>query len=587
MPAVSAVPRAAMTFISPLTTIGNTETPLLAQNASKRGGDGCTAAPMRVRSSAPAYGRTATRAAPYPVKTLIRATSSLSIAHGRFAHAPASSRRQRLEVSQAAPAPPTIAPTAAHPQSEIDAAMAALVPSAGPVQGVAAVERAVLRRVYGGVWALPEFASNGDRRLFHQQRHVHEFLKEVPPRALAGILGPAAIREVPASVDRRRLEAATLSLKAGPEGGNIAKGLRAWRLHLAYVQKARALQEPPHDLGLPCSRAGVAAVVAAEARRARTTGGTVREGFIFLADVVGMPFDVSHLLVEAAAIHPGSDPEVARPVKHAASLPLGIQCQLEVVAADPSPSPRRLVARALLVSAFLHHIRLNDALNARLWVGDGGIIEGLTTVRSKHGVPLGLFAAAEGWLGPLRWWPEHAADMASRKHAIPDFAGSSLLRAAAVKGGVITRAKVLPALQELCSLPPLSMSATQFDALGLTMHSPHGTGSDMVRFVQAELPFTVLDARAIGHWLRDKKAPQEAVQADGHFTQGAANAREGMSFRYSQGAGRRGERQEQLSVRARLLAAVRAGLDRAGCPWHALPRSLESWDCLLPSFCAQ
>ena len=31
----------------------------------------------------------------------------------------------------------------------------------------------------------------------------------------------------------------------------------------------------------------------------------------------------------------------------------------------------------------------------------------------------------------------------------------------------------------------------------------------------------------------------------------------------------------------------RAGLDRAGCPWHALPRSLESWDCLLPSFCAQ
>ena len=198
MPAVSAAPRAAKTFFSPLTTIGNTETPLLAQNASKRGGDGCTAAPMRVRSSAPAYGRTATRAAPYPVKTLIRATSSLSIAHGRFAHAPASSRRQRLEVSQAAPAPPTIAPTAAHPQSEIDAAMAALVPSAGPVQGVAAVERAVLRRVYGGVWALPEFASNGDRRLFHQQRHVHEFLKEVPPRALVGILGPAAIREVPA-----------------------------------------------------------------------------------------------------------------------------------------------------------------------------------------------------------------------------------------------------------------------------------------------------------------------------------------------------------------------------------------------------
>ncbi len=37
------------------------------------------------------------------------------------------------------------------------------------------------------------------------------------------------------------------------------------------------------------------------------------------------------------------------------------------------------------------------------------------------GVPLELFAPAEGWLGPLDWLAEHLAEMGDRKHAVPDF----------------------------------------------------------------------------------------------------------------------------------------------------------------------
>ena len=62
---------------------------------------------------------------------------------------------------------------------------------------------------------------------------------------------------------------------------------------------------------------------------------------------------------------------------------------------------------------------------------------------------------------------------------------------------------------------------------------------------------------------------------------GAPNARATMSLRYTQGAGRRGERQEQIGLSARLVAAVCESLQRAAVPWHALPRSLESWDVLL------
>lgn len=42
-----------------------------------------------------------------------------------------------------------------------------------PVTGVAEVHAAVMRRVDGGAWRLPSFATNGDRRLFKQQVAVY------------------------------------------------------------------------------------------------------------------------------------------------------------------------------------------------------------------------------------------------------------------------------------------------------------------------------------------------------------------------------------------------------------------------------
>ena len=54
-----------------------------------------------------------------------------------------------------------------------------------------------------------------------------------------------------------------------------------------------------------------------------------------------------------------------------------------------------------------------------------------------------------------------------------------------------------------------------------------------------------------------------------------------MSLRYTQGGGRRGERQEQLEVRARLVDAWRDALERFGRPWTELPAGTADWDILL------
>jgi hypothetical protein len=102
------------------------------------------------------------------------------------------------------------------------AALRAVGP-ARPVTGVVEVHEAVLRRVDGGVWRLPVFATNGDRRLFQQQVAVYELVRTLPASSLElGVLGEAARVEVPDAAQRRRLVARVLACKAGPEGANAA-----------------------------------------------------------------------------------------------------------------------------------------------------------------------------------------------------------------------------------------------------------------------------------------------------------------------------------------------------------------------------
>lgn len=116
-------------------------------------------------------------------------------------------------------------------------------------------------------------------------------------------------------------------------------------------------------------------------------------------------------------------------------------------------------------------------------------------------------------------------------------------------------------------------------------HSPHSTGSDMARFIGTRGGFCETDARELGHWLRDKNAPQpDPRRVPGAPTRGQPDgqpcARGAMQLRYSQGQGRRGEREAQLDVRARLLDAVRRGLEVWGQPWQSLPPGNTDWDVL-------
>lgn len=463
--------------------------------------------------------------------------------------------------------------------------------AAAPVAGREAVELAVSARLVGR-WRLPPFATNGDKRLFHRLLHVRQLMNALTAAQVDAMLGTGAAAQVASADERRALASRLVEAKAGPEGGNAAKGLRSLRL-LCVHARARGLA----DDGMPASAALISTIIVAEAARAAaaargsrggaTVGGTIRDGFLFLQSVVGLPIDARGRLVESVAEAPVGAADVpagGSPVKHAASLPLGVQCQFEHEAASPVPSTVRRFARCFLVACLVHGVRANDALNATVWLEDG-LIVGRTTVRSKDGLPLGLFAPGEGWLGPFGWLEEHFLEMEAegRAHAIPDFSPALSAPGSQLLPGVLPRHKLLPAVRDICARPPLCMTAAQFAEAGITAHSPHGTPADLVRFMGARKGFGGSDQRVAGHWLRDKSAGQTApVRPARGVPTGARNERGEMSLRYTQGTGRRGERQEQLELRGRLVRALRGALEASPVPWHELPRTLESWDILLP-----
>ena len=434
------------------------------------------------------------------------------------------------------------------------------------------------------------FATHSERRRATALFQASRLMQALPPQAEQWLLGDT--NQVPAKA-RLKLVQAFMLKHGGPEGQNAAKAFRSWNLLTAY---ARANGIP--DNGLPASAGLVAAVVASELERAQsssskrisqggaTVGAAIRDGFLFLQRMGG-PFDAKTAIVKGAAAPAPTN--LPRPRKHAGSLPIQVVLHLELLAGSKVWSVARTFSRALLISCVLHHIRLNDALNAVLWKDPddpAGVIVGRTKTRSKDGVPLDLFAPAVGFSGELTWLEEHFAEMKGRDHALPAMVAPACGRVAlatALAPGVASPIEARKAFRGLLAMPPLSLSVAEIAALNITTHSFHGTGPDMGRV----LGFEEREIRALGHWLRDKNAsatPRSAPGVAGHGrATGELNARGNMSLRYSQGVGRKGERAEQLTVRAKLLDAVRLALGRFGKPWSQLPRGIQDYEILLPA----
>ena len=87
------------------------------------------------------------------------------------------------------------------------------------------------------------------------------------------------------------------------------------------------------------------------------------------------------------------------------------------------------------------------------------------------------------------------------------------------------------------------------------------------------------DVEALGRWRRIERhgVPRSSPGSKRKRGQGENPT---MALRYSSGIGRMGflgEREEQLRVRSRVIALVRAALDAYGQPWYSLPFGDKAW----------
>ena len=237
---------------------------------------------------------------------------------------------------------------------------------------------------------------------------------------------------------------------------------------------------------------------------------------------------------------------------------------------------------------------MNDALNCELFPDErdpAGVVRGRTRVRSKRSLPIQLYAPAEGFLGTFWWLEDHLAEIAGWKYCLPAFKSAKAgcpSTATELLTGVLPDSQVLTAFRDILENSSFRFPTTPkafYQEWALRGHSPHSTGSDMARFTGRRAGFDETDARELGHWLRDKNAPQaDPRRVPGAPTRGQPAGRPcsrgSMSLRYSQGVGRRGEREAQLDVRARMISLVRVALREWGQPWWRLPPGTDDWEIL-------
>ena len=463
------------------------------------------------------------------------------------------------------------------------------------------------------------FESQADLEAAKKQREVEELVGLLPPAVSMQLLGGgAAVVQVPDPLERRRILTETVALRAGSDGATLANARRAWENFRKFAQE-RGL---PND-GLPASAALVASYLKSEGERAANgsgaQGGTTvansrRVGLLWLNEKLQLPIEVDNIVAIAAA-NPGqvreyrrADP-ASRKRKQSGSLPIQCYLQIETLANAKEESPTRFFARSLLAFSMLQSVRAVDALRT---VEDGDefdtdhVISGYSYF-SKDGNPLKTFAPAMGFLGDLTWWPVHRKAVQDAGRVFPKWNqpyGS---------GGRVTEARITPpqryvmpkthltASIKACMMqPPLSMSAAEFSAPGITSHSEHGSPSDMLTTLGTQSPFGSFlreDVREIGHWLRlgclednleqgtagaqgRRRGAGAGRQATGTFANTAAEC----AASYCEGDGREGRRTAQLRVRKRWIKAVRKALDQDARPWVDLPPGRGSYDILRTDF---
>ena len=474
-----------------------------------------------------------------------------------------------------------------------------------------------------------EFDCPIEKQAFLVQDQLDALVPLLPALVSLEMLGGArGLEQVPDEGRRATILASILGARAGSEGARCADIRLFLGMARAYAQEVMGAPPGGEDEALwPMSTALAHELVATEHARAtgdgkgsqggKTVGHHRRETIIFLADREKMrwPIDTSRLALEAAAPKATA---VAR--RKAGTLPIGVHCQLEFFAAgglsvvplDILPLEAReaveFESQSLLAAGLDQSVRMGEGVRVRMWPDTedpDGVMRGCAHL-GKDGSPIDIFAPAEGYLGTYTWYRKWLRRVLELGQVFPKWKrvrgrGASILASVGLTGWLSSADEVRGALADIMSLPPLAYTAAEIAAWDLRGHSAHATPPEYARTlgVRPRLGvqlapslsdgFNEADCCALGHWLRDQGAKDQATASQAAMaargpearqaaaqalTGGQPGTRAGMTVYYGAGgatSSRFSEREIQLDVRQRLVHTIRALVTAAG-GWRALPR---------------
>ena len=454
------------------------------------------------------------------------------------------------------------------------------------------------------------FASAADRRLARKQALASELATRFSPRMTKNLLGEAGLRQVPGQAERCEAVARVILSHGGPDGDGLAEDIKTLDTLAEHAYQIGA--PDPHCQ--PISSLLAHTLVNREYTRGLTNGAShslggasrghaFRQSLTRLRDHYKLEIDLDPAILDSAAPETSSIPGAGR--EKAGTLPIHLHALIELIAMGKRPdlpaedSVLVFFARSMLAFGILSSLRVQDMEEIERVSLDeyepDTVICG--TVRlSKNGEPIELFAPADGLLGPFHWWPSHRDACIRRGHPFPlhtrpNGSGGALAASPGFEPvGVMTGAHIRSGLAELASLRPLGLAPEQVKALKIKGHTCHGTYCDWMKAVGpwpdlfgcVEPGFQRHDRDASGHWLSFASTDQEAVPPPPKKGEKRtrSDGRNLMSERYARGAGRSGERAEQLRIRRRLISFARRALQawcaHWGCSWLRLPLGHES-----------
>jgi hypothetical protein len=455
------------------------------------------------------------------------------------------------------------------------------------------------------------FESKKDERLARKQVFAKELAQRFSPRMYLALLGEDGLIQVPCASDRAEAVARILMSLGGPDGNGLRDATKALDVLAAHARHTAAAD--PYCL--PVSGLLAHSLVAREYKLGLENGAghslggasrghSFRQGLTWLRDHLRLPICLDAALLEAAA--PKTSEIEGSGKKKAGTFPLQIVCLFELVAAAVRPDlPREdsvtvHFARSFLAFAILGSLRVQDLeeIDAVLLDQfDPDTVVSAHVRLSKNGEPIELFVPAEGFLGPLSWWPRHRESCrrigAFPLHQRPFGSGGALAKSPAFEPrGRMTGAQIRAGMKEVASMKPLDLSPADVAALLLQGHSAHGTLNDYFKcigrwpslFGEHEEGFSKHDRDAVGHWLsfgatdaEVEPPPPPKRRRDGQAPdrEHAGSDRSHMRERYARGEGRGGERAEQLRIRRRGISFIRRAIEawsrHWGVSWMRLP----------------